>query len=72
MDWRNKSATAGGAEREEAINAWRKMMYDNLYVIVTVEHTAYPLIVNKKLQNVPTSGFAIAANFAMEQMYYAE
>jgi peptide/nickel transport system substrate-binding protein len=72
MDWRNKSATAGGAEREEAIAAWRKMMYDNVYVIVTVEHTAYPLIVNKKLQNVPTAGFAIAANFAMEQMYYAE
>ena len=68
----NLSATASGAERDQAIAAWRKMMYDNVYTIVTVERTKYPLIVNKKLQNVPTAGFAIAANFSLEQMYYAE
>ena len=46
------------------------MMYDNCYVIVTVERVAYPLVVNKALRNVPTEGFAISANFALEQMYY--
>jgi peptide/nickel transport system substrate-binding protein len=72
MDLVNKSAWAAGEDRDEAIRAWRKLMYDNVFSIVTVERTKYPLIVNKKLQNVPTAGFAIAANFAMEQMYYQE
>ncbi len=66
----NKSIVVDGEEREQTIAAWKKMMYDNVYVIVTVERVKYPLIVNKKLRNVPTSGFAIAANFALEQMYY--
>jgi len=70
MDLVNKSIVVDGEEREQAIAAWKKMMYDNVYVIVTVERVKYPLIVNKKLRNVPTSGFAIAANFALEQMYY--
>ena len=48
------------------------MMYDNLYIITTVERVKYPLIVNRKMRNVPTAGFAIAANFALEQMYYEE
>jgi len=70
MDLVNKSIVVDGEAREQAIAAWKKMMYDNVYVIVTVEHVKYPMIVNKKLRNIPTAGFAIAANFAMEQVYY--
>ena len=68
--WSTSRSSSTAQEREEAIAAWKKMMYDNLYVIVTVEHVKYPLIVNKKLRNVPTSGFAIAANFSLEQLYF--
>jgi hypothetical protein len=35
-----------------------------------VERVPYPLIVNKDMRNVPTAGFAIAANFSLEQMWY--
>jgi peptide/nickel transport system substrate-binding protein len=66
----NRSIVVDGADREAEVAAWQKMMYDNLYCIVTVERVPYPLIVNKDLRNVPTSGFAIAANFSLEQMYY--
>jgi peptide/nickel transport system substrate-binding protein len=70
MDHVNRSIVVAGEEREVEIAAWKKMMYDNVYVIVTVERVPYPLIVNKDLRNVPTSGFAIAANFSLEQMWY--
>jgi peptide/nickel transport system substrate-binding protein len=70
MHHRNQSIVVDGAAREAEIAAWKEMMYENLYTIVTVERVPYPLIVNKDLRNVPTDGFAIAANFAMEQMYY--
>lgn len=66
----NRSIIVAGEEREAEIETWKKMQYDNVYSITTVERVAYPLIVNKDLRNVPTAGFAIAANFALEQMYY--
>ena len=66
----NRSIVVDGAEREAEVAAWKQMMYDNVYTIVTVEQVPYPLIVNKDLRNVPTDGFAIAANFSLEQMYY--
>ena len=48
------------------------MLYENLYIIPSVEKVKYPLIVSQKMRNVPTSGFAIAANFSLEQMFYEE
>jgi peptide/nickel transport system substrate-binding protein len=70
MDHRNRSIVVAGADRDAEIAAWKQMMYDNVYVIVNVENVPYPLIVNKDMQNVPTAGFAIAANFSLEQMWY--
>jgi peptide/nickel transport system substrate-binding protein len=70
VDLVNHSIVVDGAEREDTIAAWKKMMYDNVYMITVTEHVKYPLIVSSKMQNVPTSGFAIAANFSLEQMYY--
>jgi peptide/nickel transport system substrate-binding protein len=70
MDHVNRSIVVAGEEREAEVAAWQQMMYDNVYTIVTVERVPYPLIVNKDLRNVPTSGFAIAANFSLEQMWY--
>jgi hypothetical protein len=72
MNLVNRSIVVAGEERERATAAWKKLMYDSLYIITTVERVKLPLIVNRKMRNVPTSGFAIAAVFSLEQMYYEE
>jgi peptide/nickel transport system substrate-binding protein len=43
---------------------------ENLPYINYVEGVKYPLIVNKNLKNVPSGGYAIAANFSVVQMYF--
>ena len=53
----------------EEAHAWER---DNLPIIKIVENVKYPMIVNKKLGNVAQSGFAIACNFAGEQLYFTE
>jgi len=66
----DRSIALSGAEREAAIEEVRERMMENVYIILNVEDVKYPLIVNKNLGNVPTGGFAIAANFAGEQLFY--
>ena len=66
----NRSIVVAGAEREAEIAAWKKIMYDQVWVIVTVEQATDPIIVNRDLRNVPETGYAITANFALEQMWY--
>ncbi len=70
MSLMDRSIARSGSEREEAIEAYRKLMYDNVYIILNVQDVKYPLIVNKNLGNVPKAGFAIAANFSAEQMFF--
>ena len=70
MSLMDESIARSGSAREEAIKTYRKLMYENVYIILNVEKVKYPLIVNKNLANVPHAGFAIAANFAAEQMFY--
>jgi peptide/nickel transport system substrate-binding protein len=66
----NRSIVVASEERAAEIAAWRQLFYDNLYIITNVERVADPLIVNKDMRNVPTAGFAVAANFSLEQMWY--
>jgi peptide/nickel transport system substrate-binding protein len=49
--------------------AWAQ---ENLPQITVVENVKYPMIANKKLRNVPEAGYAIACNFAGEQLWYGE
>ena len=42
----------------------------NLPYINLVENTKQPLIVNQFLKNVPVSGYAVAANFSVVQMWF--
>jgi hypothetical protein len=37
-----------------------------------VEDVKYPMIASKRLRNVPSAGYAIACNFAGEQLWYGE
>lgn len=66
----DRSIALSGAERQAAIDEVREMMMENVYIILNVEDVKYPLVVNKNLGNVPTGGFAIAANFAGEQLFF--
>jgi peptide/nickel transport system substrate-binding protein len=45
---------------------------ENLPQITIVESVKYPMIASKKLHNVPQGGYAIACNFAGEQLWYGE
>lgn len=49
--------------------AWQR---DNLPYLTIVEDVKYPMVVSKKLGNVAQGGFAIACNFAGEQLYFTE
>lgn len=49
-----------------------ELYYENVFFINVVEQVGYPLIVNANLGNVPHAGQAIAANYAIEQMFYRE
>jgi peptide/nickel transport system substrate-binding protein len=49
--------------------AWER---ENLPYINFVEQVKYPMIAKKNLGNVATAGFAIASNFAGEQLYWTD
>lgn len=66
-------AVAGSEEYNAKVQEAYKWCRDNLPYINFVEHVKYPLVVNKKLGNVPESGapvYAIAANFSIVQMFF--
>jgi len=44
----------------------------NLPAITIVEKVKYPMIANAKLNNVASAGYAIASNFAGEQLWYGQ
>jgi peptide/nickel transport system substrate-binding protein len=72
MDLMDRSVVVSGEERDKAIEAYRANMYENVWIIITCQNTGYPMIVSQKLRNIPTSGFAISANFSAEQFYFEE
>lgn len=45
---------------------------DNVWAILTAEEVKQPLIVNARLGNVTDQGWAIALNFAAEQLFFRE
>lgn len=72
LDAKRWSAVSGSDEfnqlKEETF-AWSRA---NLPMITIVETVKYPMIVNQKLRNVAEGGYAIASNFAGEQLWYEE
>jgi peptide/nickel transport system substrate-binding protein len=66
------TAVPGSAEWQkitESAAAWQR---ENLPIIKIVEGVKYPMIVSKNLGNVAQSGYAIACNFAGEQLFFKE
>jgi peptide/nickel transport system substrate-binding protein len=66
--WSSVSGSDEYNQLKEEGYAWSR---ENLPLIQIVEQVKYPMIANKNLRNVPQGGFAIAANFAGEQLWYA-
>jgi peptide/nickel transport system substrate-binding protein len=63
-------AVPGSDEYNKLVEDGFQWTRDNLPYINFVEGVKYPMIVNKKLGNVPQSGYAIGYNFTGPQMYF--
>ena len=70
IDAERWGSVPGSAEYQALRERGFQWSRDNLPIITLVENVTYPMIANAQLGNVPQGGFAIAANFAAEQMYY--
>jgi len=73
INTRRWSAVSGSDEYNAIVAEGLKWTRDNLPYVNLVEHVKYPMVVNKKLGNVPPSGapaYAIGANFSIVQMYF--
>jgi len=72
---RNKArweAVAGSEEYNVLAEEGHEWQRTNLPAVTIVENVKYPMIVSKRLRNVPVAGYAIAGNFAGEQLWFAE
>lgn len=67
--WSSVSGSEEFNQLKEETFAWARA---NLPVITIVEQVKYPMIASKKLNNVASAGYAIASNFAGEQLWYSE
>ncbi len=72
IDARRWQAVSGSPEYMAIVEEGTQWCRDNLPYINYVEQVKYPMIVSTKLGNVPQSGFAIAANFSGEQLFFNE
>jgi len=67
---RSVAVNPESAERQQIIDEYLEILYDQIYGMTTVINVKAPLILHKDIKNVATDGFAIAAYYAAEQWYY--
>jgi peptide/nickel transport system substrate-binding protein len=67
--WSSVSGSDEFNQLKEETFAWSRA---NLPMITIVEGVKYPMIANSKLRNVAQGGYAIASNFAGEQLWYKQ
>jgi len=65
-------AVAGSDEYNQMAEEGHQWQQANLPQITLVENVKYPMIASKRLRNVPSAGYAIAGNFAGEQLWFGE
>lgn len=63
-------SVAGGDEYNQLLEEGHQWQQQYIPQITIVENVKYAMIANAKLRNVATSGYAIASNFAGEQLWY--
>lgn len=67
--WSSVSGSDEFNKLKEETFAWSRT---NLPMITIVEQVKYPMIAAKNLRNVATAGYAIASNFAGEQLWFEQ
>ena len=72
IDSRRWQSVSGSDEYMEIVEEGTAWTRENLPYVNLVENVAYPMIVSADMGNVPQSGFAIAANFSGEQMFFKQ
>ena len=72
LDLRSASVVVSPERSREVVDEFFRLMHERVFFIQLVTEVKYPLIVSKKLGNVPHAGFAITANFAGEQLFFKE
>ncbi len=65
--WQSVTGSDEYFKLKEEGYAWHR---ENLPLLTMVEKVKYPMIASQRLANIPRSGYAIAANFSAEQVYY--
>jgi len=70
LDAEKWASVAGSDAYNALVQDGFKWSRDNLPYVNFVEHVKYPMIINNNLKNVPSSGYAIAANFSVVQMFF--
>ena len=68
----DQAATATPAEGILLIDQLKEDLGENYWYLIHVENVQQPLIVNAKMGNVSEKGWAIATNFAAEQIFYRD
>jgi len=57
-------------EEKKLLEELNSLIGDNLLFLPIAEKVKIPMIVSKRLGNVPHKGFSIAANYSMEQFFF--
>jgi len=70
IDARRWQVVSGSDDYKKVVAEGTQWCRDNLPYINFVENVKYPMVVSAKMGNVPQSGFAIAANFSGEQLFF--
>jgi len=65
-------SVAGSDEYNVFVEQGHQWQQEHIPQITIVENVKYPMIASKRLRNVPSAGYAIAGNFAGEQLWYGE
>ena len=62
--------TVAPDDRAELHARYIRNLHDNLWQLITAENIQYVVMTNKRMGNVATKGFGIAAQFAGEQYFF--
>jgi len=72
LDLLCRSVVVSPEEAKKVRDEYLRLLYENVYFFDIADRVKYPLIVSKKLGNIPHAGFAITANFAGEQLFFRQ
>ncbi|MGQ9630585.1 MAG: ABC transporter substrate-binding protein [bacterium] len=67
-----KALVVSPEERKKVVDEFTRLQRENIFIMVTAEKFKDSVIANKKLGNIPHSGFGITALFSAEQFFYKE